>query len=195
MRPPAHTRLQHHTTLQQHTHSEPTLQHVQAAVTFKYQANHIYNSQEKKETIDTLLNANDSKKWTQILSNEFGRLAQGNDSGTTGTNTIDFLRRSDVPPDKKISYGNFICNYRPLKTETNRVHLTAGGDKIPYNDDAGSPAASLLETKLLLNSTIPDADKGSRFMCADLKDHFLALPMKDPEFMQIKYNYFPEDIC
>jgi hypothetical protein len=29
---------------------------------------------------------------------------------------------------------------------------------------------------------------------ADLKDHFLASPMKNPEFMRIKYKYFPEAI-
>jgi hypothetical protein len=76
-----------------------------------------------------------------------------------GTETIDFIMRSDVPSDKKVTYGSFICDFRPLKSEPYRVRLTVGGDKLPYDDDAGSPAASLLETKLLLNSTILDADK------------------------------------
>jgi hypothetical protein len=69
-----------------------------------------------------------------------------------------------------------------------------GVDKLPYADDAGSPAASLLETKLIINSTISDSAKGARFLCADLKDHFLASPMKNPEFMRIKYKYFPQAI-
>jgi hypothetical protein len=69
-----------------------------------------------------------------------------------------------------------------------------GGDKLPYDDDSGSPATSLLETKLILNSTISDARRGARFLSADLKDHFLASPMRDPEYMKIKYKYFPEDI-
>jgi hypothetical protein len=51
-----------------------------------------------------------------------------------------------------------------------------------------------LETKLLLNSTISDADKGARFLCAGLKDHFLASPTKNSEYMRIKYKYFPADI-
>jgi hypothetical protein len=51
-----------------------------------------------------------------------------------------------------------------------------------------------LETKLIINSTISDARRGARFLCADLKDHFLASPTKDLEFMRIKYKYFPEDI-
>ena len=69
-----------------------------------------------------------------------------------------------------------------------------GGDKLSYDADAGSPAASLLETKLILNSTISDAIHGARFMCADLKDYFLATFMASPEFMKIHYKYFPEDI-
>ena len=68
-----------------------------------------------------------------------------------------------------------ICDYRPLKAEPHRFRLTVGGDKLDCPYDAGSPAASLLETKLIFNSTISDARKGDRFLSADLKDHFLAL--------------------
>ena len=32
-----------------------------------------------------------------------------------------------------------------------------GGDKLPYDDETASPDADLLETKILLNSTISDA--------------------------------------
>jgi hypothetical protein len=99
-----------------------------------------------------------------------------------------------VPVDKKVTYGNFICNYRPLKSEKHRVRLTVGGDRLDYNKDAGLPAASLLETKLIVNSTISDAKKNARFMCADLKDFFLATPMEDPEFMRVRSKYFPLEI-
>ena len=50
--------------------------------------------------------------------------------------------------------------------------MVVGGDRLDYFDDSGSPAASLLETKILINSTISDADKGAKFMSADLKDFF-----------------------
>jgi hypothetical protein len=129
----------------------------------------------------------DGPIWNNGLCNEYGRLAQGFHNNTVlGTDTIDFIHPHEVPPNKKVTYGNFICNHRPLKTEPYRVRLTVGGDKLPYDDDAGSPAASLLETKLILNSTISDAAKGARFLTADLKDHFLASPMKLPEYMRIK---------
>jgi hypothetical protein len=105
-----------------------------------------------------------------------------------GTN--DFIPKNEVPPDKKVTCGNFICDLRPIKTEKHRVRLTVGGDKLPYEDDAGSPPTYILETKLIINSTISDAHKGARFMRADLKGLFLATPMKDPEYMRIKYKYF-----
>jgi hypothetical protein len=211
---PAHPRsprVQHHLRHSHHpmslrytarTQSEPatiqwqSLQHMQEAAlkTFTLHAMHIYNDKGVKETMDSLLAGPDSNIWTTSLCNEFGRLAQGYSNTVKGTNTIAFIQRSEVPTDKKVTYGNFICDLRPLKEEPRRVRLTVGGDKLPYADDPGSPAASLLETKLIINSTISDAHRGARFLCADLKDHFLATPMKDPEFMRIKYKYFPQAI-
>ena len=52
----------------------------------------------------------------------------------------------------------------------------------------------MVETKILINSTILDAHKGARFMSADLSNFFLASPMAQDEFMKVKYKYFPEDI-
>ena len=81
-----------------------------------------------------------------------------------------------------------------MKTEPHRVRLTVGGDKLDCSYDAGSPVASLLETKLIFNITISDARKGSSFLSADLKDHFLASPMEENEYMRIHAKYFLDDI-
>jgi len=154
---------------------------------FALHANHIFD-----ETIDSLLSGPDSAIWNKSVSNEFGRLAQGNDAGIIGTDTIHFIHKSEVPIGKVVTYGNFICDIRPLKSEKYRTRLTVGGDRLPYEADARSPTASLLETKLILNSTISDSDIGARFACADLKDHFLTTPMQDPEYMRVKYKYQEE---
>ena len=53
----------------------------------------------------------------------------------------------------------------------------SGGDKIDYPDDPGSPTASLVENKSLLNSNISYAQKGAQFMSCKLKYFFLASPM------------------
>ena len=63
-----------------------------------------------------------------------------------------------------------------------------------YEHDVGLPAANLLETKILLNSTISDANKGARFMSADIKDHFLVTLIWDSEYIRVKYHYFLQDI-
>ena len=31
-------------------------------------------------------------------------------------------------------------------------------------------------------------------MCMDIKDHFLATPKKNAEYMKVKYKHFPRDI-
>ena len=67
-----------------------------------------------------------------------------------------------------MTYATFVCDYRPLKDDVNRVCITVG--RLCYDDDAGS--VNLLRLKLLTNSTISDAAKGARFMCADIKNHF-----------------------
>ena len=95
---------------------------------------------------------------------------------------------------KKITYANFVCDYRPLKTEKYRVRMTIGGDRLTYDHDTTSPAASLLETKLIINSVISDAKKGARFLTMDLKDHFLQTIMEEPEFMRIHKRYITEEI-
>ena len=55
-----------------------------------------------------------------------------------------------------------VCDYQHLKEECYRVGITVGGDNLPYANDAGSSAADLHETKLLLNSTMSDAQKGAK---------------------------------
>ena len=156
---------------------------------------HIINpSTGKKENLDSLLKGPERDRWLQAASNEFGRLAQGNKFGVKATDTIDFIPQSDVPADRQVTYGSFVCDYRPLKDDPYRIRLVVGGDKLDYPDDPASPAAGLLETKLLLNSVISDAHKGARFMSMDLKDHFLASPMGRPEYMRINRRHIPPDI-
>jgi hypothetical protein len=155
---------------------------------------HLYNKLGKKETIDTLLAGPRSSTWWNAVANELGRLANGVHGRVRATNTLRFIPRSAIPSDRQITYANFICDYRPLKSEPYRVRLTVGGDRLDCLDDTSSPAASLLETKLLLNSTISDAHLGARFMTMDLKDFFLATPMARPEYMRIHSKYFPPEI-
>ena len=167
------------------------MQHIQALHHLSNPSvNHVYDDNGKNQSIDELLKEKMKPTWKIGLSNEIRRLEQGGGDRVAGTNTIDFVHKSEVPANKKVTYANFICNYRPLKTEPHRVRLTVGGDKIDCPYDAGSSAASLLEKKLILKITISDAKKGARFLSAELKDHFLASPMEENEYTQIQARYF-----
>lgn len=155
--------------------------------------NHIYNDQGKRMSLDALL-AENPARWSPALSNELGRLTQSNDTNVRCTDAMDFIFFHEVPSTAKVTYANFVMDHRPLKTEPWRTRLVVGGDKLDYDLDPGSPAANLLETKILANSVISDAHRGAKFMTLDLKDHFLASPMDDPEYMRIPVRYIPDDI-
>ena len=114
--------------------------------------------------------------------------------GVQGTDTIKFIHQSKVLPGVDVTYATFVMDFKPLKTEQHRVRVVVGSNRLKCLFDTGSPATSMLETKLLVNSTISDAKKGARFMGADIKDYFLASPMKKTEYIKVKYKYFPEEI-
>lgn len=156
--------------------------------------NHIYDDNGNKLSLEKLLVGEDSNRWKKALSNELGRLTQSSDADVASADAMDFIFHHEVPNGSKVTYANFVCDHRPLKDEPWRVRLVVGGDKLNYEFDSGSPAASLLETKILLNSVISDTRKGARFMSLDLKDFFLTSPMPDAEYMKIPTKYLPQDI-
>jgi hypothetical protein len=104
----------------------------------------------------------------------------------SGNENIFFILRRQVPQGRKVTYANPVCNYCP------HVHLTVGGDKLPYASDAGTPAASLLEAKILFNSII--STPGARFAAADIKDYFLCSPMEIFEYIKIPFRWILEEI-
>jgi hypothetical protein len=53
--------------------------------------------------------------------NGFGRLAHGVGRRIEGSNTIYFIPRSAVPPNKTVTYGRFVVDVRPNKEEVHRV--------------------------------------------------------------------------
>ena len=67
------------------------------------------------------------------------------------------------------------CDYRPLKSDLHCVWLIVGDNKLEYPNNVASPSASLLETNLLLNSTIIDASKGACCITMNIKDCFLQM--------------------
>jgi hypothetical protein len=82
--------------------------------------------------------------------------------------TIFFIPKDKVPRAraKDGTYGLITCPIRPEKTnEPNRTRLVAGGDRVHYPFDAGTPTADLLTLKLLISSVI--STSGTRFFTID----------------------------
>ncbi len=76
-------------------------------------------------------NPKTKEDWGHSYGNEIGRLAQGMPGWNTGTNTIFFIQRDQVPRDrmKDTTYGLITCLVRPEKMDKpNRTRLVAGGD-------------------------------------------------------------------
>jgi len=127
--------------------------------------------------------------WNTSVANKFGRLAQGvggKESRVNLTNTIFFITYDQVPMDRRkdVTYGSFSCDLKPNKNETHQMRLTAGGDKINYPDDIGTPTADMTLVKTFFNSVI--STKGAKCVMLDIKDFYLNTPMTRYEYMRLK---------
>jgi hypothetical protein len=123
--------------------------------------------------------------WNKLSANEFGHLAQGVGRRIEGFNTILFIPRQAIPKGKIVTYGRFVVEIRPRKTETHRVCLTVGGNLIQYPGDVSTRSADLTTSKCLWNSTI--STEGARYMCLDVKNFYLGTPVDSFEYIA-EYN-------
>ena len=72
--------------------------------------------------------------------------------------------------------------------------MTVGGDRLDAYQDIHSPAVSITDAKLHLNSTILDARWGALYVTADIKDFFLNLTMPIFQYMCLHQCYIPQVI-
>eukprot|EP00804_Cyclotella_cryptica_P013559 CCRYP_012916-RA/>CCRYP_012916-RA protein AED:0.34 eAED:0.34 QI:0/-1/0/1/-1/1/1/0/448 len=132
--------------------------------------------------------------WTISLANEFGRLALGVGRRIKGTDTIRFIRKSDIPQDrhKDVTYRRFVCNVRPEKAKPNRTRFTVRGNRINYPGKVATPTAQMLTAKLLFNSVI--STPGAKFMTMDLSNFYLMTPRPRPEYLRLKLSDISTEI-
>ncbi len=91
--------------------------------------------------------------WQHSYGNKIRRLAQGMPGCNAGTNTIVFIKKNQISQDraKDVTYGLITTLTQPEKLDKpNRTRLVAGGDRVQYPGDTGTPTANLLTVKLLL---------------------------------------------
>jgi hypothetical protein len=63
-------------------------------------------------------------KWMRSTANEINMLYN--------TNTIRFIRRSNIPKGRKVTYGSFVVDIKDHKEKKERTRFTVGGDQIEY---------------------------------------------------------------
>jgi len=89
------------------------------------------------------------EQWEQAAANEIGRLTQGNlPHMTTGTNTMAFIRRYQVPHDRKAVDLKIVSAEKPNKAIKERIRFTVRGDQVEYPDDVSIKTAALTTVKI-----------------------------------------------
>jgi hypothetical protein len=129
--------------------------------------------------------------WKQGFGKECGRLFQGI-RDIPGTDTCFFIKLTNVPKDRKITYGKIVCDYKPQKKEKERVRLTVGGDRLDYSGDIATSATDITTFKILINSTLSTED--AAMMMIGIKNYYLGTPLPQFEYMKILLSRFPEEI-
>jgi hypothetical protein len=110
--------------------------------------------------------------WTRGFGNKVGRHFQGI-RDITGSDTCFFIKLTNIPKYRKITYGKIVCDYKPHKTEKERVRLTMGGDRLDYSGDAATSTTDITTFRILINSTLSTAD--AAMMMMDIKNTNWAL--------------------
>ena len=139
-----------------------------------------------------LLQSTDGEHWEESCCEEIGRLAQGYLPNTKGTDSVFFVRFSDVPSDRKATYLRLVVADRPTKANPRRVCFTVGGDRTKCPGDTSTKVADLPTAKVLLNSVT--STPGSRFVSVDTKDFYLSNPVHRFEYTRTPTSNTPKKV-
>jgi hypothetical protein len=129
--------------------------------------------------------------WKRGFGNECRRLFQGI-RDIPGTETCFFIKLTNIPKDRKITYGKIVCDYKPHKKEKERVRLTVGGDRLDYSGNVTTSMANITTFKILINSTLSTED--AAMMMMDIKNYYLGTPLPRFEYMEANFNMTPQSI-
>jgi hypothetical protein len=129
--------------------------------------------------------------WKQGFGNELEHLFQGI-RDIPVTDTCLFVKLTNIPKDRKFTYGKIVCDYKPHKKEKERVRITVGGDRLDYSVDVATSTADITTFKILVNSIIFTAE--AAMMMMDIKNYYVGTPLPRFEYMKMLLSRFPEDI-
>ena len=119
---------------------------------------------------------------------ELGRLSNGY-KDTKGTQTIHYMTHEEIkciPGDRIVTYARIVVDFRPQKTDPNRVCITVGGNLIDYPYELTTSTADITTSKVMRNSVI--SKLGAKYVCADVKNVYLMTPLDRFEYMQMRID-------
>jgi hypothetical protein len=122
-------------------------------------------------------------KWMRSTANEINRLYN--------TNTIRFIRRSNIPKGRKVTYVLFVVDIKDHKEEKERNRLTVGGDQIEYPGDKSTRTTGLTTAKILINSVVSTV--GAKFLVIDINICCLNTPLGRFKYMVINLSSLPQE--
>jgi hypothetical protein len=122
-------------------------------------------------------------KWMRSTSHDFNRLYN--------TNTIRFIRRSNIPKGRKVTYGSFVVDIKDHKEEKERTGLAVGGDQIEYPGEKSTRTAALTKAAILINSVITTL--GAKFLVIDITNLYLNTPLGRFEYMVINLSSLSQE--
>jgi hypothetical protein len=128
--------------------------------------------------------------WTRGFGNECGLIFQGI-RDIPGTDTCFFIKLTNIPKDRNITYGKIVCDYKPHKKGKERVRLTVGGDILDYSGEIATSTADITTFKILINSTLSKED--APMMMMDIKNYYPGTALPRFEYMKM-LSRFPEEI-
>ena len=110
--------------------------------------------------------------------NEYGRLADRVGGQVKGTKTIRFIRKRDLPKERRkdVTYGQLVCTERDKKAERLQSRFLFGGNRTNYTDEVATPTTGMIVAKIIFNSVV--STKGARFMTMDISNFYLNTPLK-----------------
>ena len=74
-----------------------------------------------------------------------------------------------------MTYARIVVDFRPQKTDPNRVRITVGRNLIYYPYELTTLTADLTTSKGIWNSVI--STPGAKYACADVKNFYLMTPL------------------
>ena len=96
----------------------------------------------------------------------------------SGTDTMCFVSRKEIPEHKKVTYEIIVCEIHPQKEETHQLRMTAGGDRLDYSGDTSTKSAVLEKIRIHWNSVL--STPKARYMTMDISNMYLNKKLSEP---------------